>query len=222
MGVGQEEGAGMGEEEGAGLGEEAEPGEAAGELAEGMQEEGETLQDTRDDVADELGIPTDAVVFGPDVRQSIIDAKSDFDRKTWGTVGAIENQLTNINMQDLEAEERQAATDLQNQITQVQQNLKQMGQASEQQAEQMQSQLEKEVEEIRQNWEKVSEEIQLQEQPAGGGPMEGQQQPMEGEQPMEGMEGQQPMEGMEGQQPMEGMEGQQPMEGQEDQPQQNY
>ncbi|QDG52313.1 hypothetical protein FIV42_16680 [Persicimonas caeni] len=177
----EQEGVALGDEgmEG-GLGDEVEPEAAREELAEGMTGE-EDLEETRDDVADELGIPTNALVFGPDVRQSILNANNDFEREAWGTVGAIEQQLTRINMQDLDETEQQAAQELQQQITSAQQNLQEMERASEQEAEQMESQMEEELGEIRKNWNEIVDKMKFEEQPAGGGPLEDQEGMMEGE-----------------------------------------
>ncbi len=84
-------------------------------------------------------------------------------------------------MQTLDEEGRQAYTELQQQVPQLQQNLQQMGQAGEEQAEQMQSQIEQELEQMSQNWEKISDQMEMEEQPAGGGPLEDPQEGMEGQ-----------------------------------------
>lgn len=175
MGVG-EEGV-IGEEEGVALGEpgveddELEPQAAQEELAEGLVGE-EGLEETRDDVADELGIPSEALTFGPQVRESIMKAKSDFERKAWGTVGAVEQQMTRVNMDDFDEAEQAAATELQQQLASAQQNLQRMEEASEQDARQMQSQIEDDLEEMRKNWNEIVDKLEVGRSPAGGGPIE--------------------------------------------------
>lgn len=178
MGVGEEgvmeeeEGVALGDEgiEG-GIGDEVEPQAAEEELAEGIAGE-EGLEETRDDVADELGIPSESLTFGPDVRESILKANNDFERTAWGTVGAIEQQLTRINMNELDQAEQQAATELQQQVSTAQQNLMRMEDASEQEVEQMESQMQTELDEIRKKWNEIADKMKVERGAEGGGPIE--------------------------------------------------
>lgn len=146
------------------MGQQEQPGQ--------MGQQDQAVQETQEQVADELGIPANAVVIDAQVRQNITDANSEIERRGWATVSTVEDHLTRLNMDNLEQEESQAATELQQQIAQAEQSLQQIQQAAEEEAEELESNLEDQLSEISDNWDEISDKMQFENQPAGGGPLD--------------------------------------------------
>jgi hypothetical protein len=140
-----------------------------------VEQDQEVIQEVRDEVADELGIPASAVVIDSQMSQDIPQLTSEVQRRGWVTVSTIEDYLTRLNMDTLEQEQRQAATELQQQVPRAEQTLQQMQQATEEQAQEMESDLEEQLSQIGDNWDEISDELDFEQQPAGGGPIDQQE-----------------------------------------------
>ncbi len=166
---------GQGPQQGAGAQQGGQPTvqnqQQAGPPAQGQNAQGQqqTMDTTRSDVADQLGIPTSAVIFSPKVQQDIVAARDNFERTAWGTVGTIDSYLNQINVDNLNSTEKKAYKNLRTQVSSAQKNLQQLGQQGQSQYNQTKKQVDQSLAKARKNWNQLVNKIKFN-QPTGGGP----------------------------------------------------
>lgn len=150
----------------------------------------QTMQDTREQISDDLEMPTGAVEFGQDVEQKITAAGDEFQRRAWGTVGTVESYLDRLDIAAFSDEEQAAYTDIESRTEQLRTVLDEMEQATGEAANELQGQAEEHLDQIRDSWGQLSDRLEpMYETPAGGGPMMEDDQmqddmPMDDQQPM--------------------------------------
>ncbi len=165
------------------MAEQEQPGEQPPAAAEQEQ----AMEDVREHVSDELDIPASAVMFEDDLRTNIEQAQFDFKRESLATLGTVDVYVNRLDTETLEADEQEAVSTIEQNSEQAHSILEQMESEEQANYDELESQVEEHLDEVHNNWEEISDKVEplYEEQPAGGGPMEGQEPMEEMDQPTE-------------------------------------
>ncbi|MFP4598304.1 MAG: hypothetical protein ACLFVJ_08630 [Persicimonas sp.] len=178
----------MGDQEQPPMGEQQEEEPAVGEPTAEQEppedqppqaaEQEQAMEDLREHVSDELDIPASAVMFEDDMRTRIEQAQFDFKRESLATIGAVDYYANRLDTEELDSEQQEAMNTVEQNSEQAGAILEQMESEDQANYDELESQVEEHLDEVSDNWEELSDEVEplYEQQPAGGGPMEGQDQ----------------------------------------------
>lgn len=138
----------------------------------GALAQGDSIDKAREKVAGDLDIPASAVIVSEQDRTTLASAGDDLEREARLTVSTIQNYVGRIDTSGFDQGEREAYSDLNSDISMLNQDLERFSTAVGDQRDDMKSRVEDKLGDIKDNWKKISSKIDFDQPSAtGGGPV---------------------------------------------------